>query len=181
MKHLALILAALALCACESLPPLPETPSGLSLQGRIKITLPNQVVSSNLRWTQTETGFDAYLWGALGAVTTRIYGNSETLSIEARGTKASGAPEEILQEHLGWSLPIELLLSWIAGNPSESSEVQALKRNEQGLIESFRQAGWLLEYSNLDGQGRYTRLLAERRDVSVLVVVKRRADSQKSL
>lgn len=181
MKHLALILAAFALFACESLPPLPETPGGLTLQGRIKITLPDEVISSNLRWTQTKTGFDAYLWGAMGAGTTRIQGNSENLSIESADIKASGAPKEILEEHLGWSLPIELLLSWIAGNPSNSSEVQAVERNEQGLIESFLQAGWSLEYSDHDAEGRYTRLLAESRDVSILVLVKLRTDSTESL
>ena len=177
MKQLVLILAALALFACQSLPPLPEAPAGVSLQGRIKITLPDEVVSSNLRWTQTQTGFDAYLWGAMGAGTTHLYGNSQVLSIESGDTNASGPPDEILSEHLGWTIPVDLLLSWVRGQPSEDSTAQAVNRNEQGRIESFRQAGWLLEYSEFDEQGQYSKLNAVSKDVSVLVVVKERADS----
>ncbi len=177
MKPLVPILAALALCACQSLPPLPEAPSGVSLQGRIKITLPDEVVSSNLRWTQTQTGFDAYLWGAMGAGTTHLYGNSEILSIESGETSASGPPDEILREQLGWTIPVDLLLSWVRGQPSEDSVVRGVKSNERGVIESFRQAGWLLEYSEFDEQGRYSILSAASKEVSVLVVVKERTGS----
>lgn len=178
MKRPVLILTALALCACQSLSPLPDAPTGVSLQGRIKITLPDEVISSNLRWTQTQTGFDAYLWGAMGAGTTHLYGNSETLSIESGETHASGPPDEILREQLGWTIPVDLLLSWVHGQPSDDSSALAVKRNDQGVIQSFRQAGWSLEFAEFDDEGRYSRLSATSGDLSVLVLVKGRMESQ---
>lgn len=178
MKQLVLILAAFTLFACQSLPPPPEAPTGVSLQGRIKITLPEEVISSNLRWTQTETGFDAYLWGAMGAGTTHLYGNSEILSIESRQTNASGPPDEILEQQLGWSIPVDLLLSWVRGQPSNDSRALAVKRNHQGTIQSFRQAGWQLEFADFDEQGLYSRLSATSGDLSVLVLVKERMASR---
>lgn len=172
------MLATMALFACQTLPPFPESPTGMSIQGRIKITLPDEVISSNLRWTQTQAGFDAYLWGAMGAGTTRLHGNAETLNIESGKIRASGPPDEILHDQLGWTFPVELLLSWVRGKPSEGSAAHAVKRNDQGVVESFRQAGWSLEFAEFDDQGRYSRLTAAKGDLSVFVLVKERVESR---
>ncbi len=180
MRALTSLLTVLALAACQTLPPAPETPTDFWLQGRLRITLPDEVISSNIRWAQTDTGFDAYLWGALGAGTTHLHGNSQRIHIENQRIRVSGAPQEVLATHLGWALPIELLISWIGGGPSEHMEVHDLKRSRQGFITSFRQADWLLEFLDLDATGRYARLRANSAEVEVLLVVKTRTDTAHS-
>ena len=171
------LVAVVLLSACQSLPPIPQTTKEVSLQGRIKITLEEEVISSNLRWTQTEAGFEAYFWGAMGVGTTKVYGDARNLTIERRNSKYSGPAREILEHHLGWSLPGELLIAWVRGVPSDGVRANDVKHDDQGRLVSFRQAGWELRFESFDRLGRYTRLVASSDDASVLVVVKQRSAS----
>ena len=146
------------------------------MQGKLKINLAQEVIPPlNFRWTQTESGFDAYFWGTMGAGTTHLVGNQEQLTLESRDGTYSGPPEEILEQHLGWSIPVELLLTWVRGVPSADSEVEQLEYDEDGRLESFQQARWILRFDDFDEHGRYGRLSAKREDVSVLLIVKQRS------
>jgi len=171
------LLACLLLAACETLPPLPDIAGDVVLSGKIKITQGGKISTSNFRWTQTSSGFDAYFWGVMGAGTTRLYGDSETLSIDSRDLRTSGPAQEILQEQLGWSLPVELLLVWVRGMPEASMPVDNLQRNAGGAVESFEQRGWRLRFEGFDDAGRYKRLSANHRDAAVLIVVRERGES----
>ncbi len=113
----------------------------------------------------------------MGAGTTRLYGDSETLSIDSRDLRTSGPAQEILQEQLGWSLPVELLLVWVRGMPEASMPVDNLQRNAGGAVESFEQRGWRLRFEGFDDAGRYKRLSATRGDAAVLIVVRERGES----
>ena len=166
-----ILLACLLVGGCETLPPMPDMAGDMVLSGKIKITQGGKTSTSNFRWTQTSSGFDAYFWGVMGAGTTRLYGNSETLSIESRDLRASGPAEEILQEQLGWSLPVELLLAWVRGVPEAGMPVDKLQRNADGAVESFEQRGWRLRLEGFDGAEGYRRLSAVSEDVAVLIVV----------
>ena len=167
-----LLLASLLLCGCETLPPVQDTARDLALSGRIKIAQTEQSSTFNFRWAQTSDGFDAYFWGVMGAGTTRLYGDSDTLAIEGRELRTSGPAEEILEAQLGWSLPVELLLSWVRGVPEESMPTRALGRNADGAIEYFEQQGWRLRFEEFDEDGRYRRLTAVRHDVRVIILVR---------
>ena len=169
-----LLLVCLIVGGCETLPPMPEADGGLVLSGRIKINDADQVSTFNFRWRQAEGGFDAYFWGVMGAGTTRLYGDSHTLSIEGRDVQASGPAKEILEEQLGWSLPVELLLSWVRGAPDASAGASDVRRDGDGAVVAFEQQGWKLRYEDFDELGRYARLTAEHEDVMVLVVVRER-------
>ena len=172
-----ILLACLFLAGCETLPPAPEVGADLVLSGKIKITQGGETSTSNFRWAQTARGFDAYFWGVMGAGTTRLHGDSETLGVEGRDLQASGPAEEILHEQLGWSLPVELLLSWVRGVPEGSMPVENLLRNADGAVESFEQQGWRLRFEGFDDAGRYRRLNAQGGDVVVLIVVRERGSA----
>ena len=169
-----LLLVGLLISGCETVPPMPDMAGDVVLTGRIKITQTDQSSTFSFRWSQTERGFDAYFWGVMGAGTTRLFGDAETLSIEGRDVRTSGPAEEILQEQLGWSLPVELLLWWVRGVPDRRLVVSEVERDAAGVVTGFRQAGWRLWFENFDASGRYGRMLAQRGDVEVLVVVRER-------
>jgi len=169
-----ILLACLLLGGCETLPP--DMAGDTQLSGKIKITQGEKTSTSNFSWTQTSGGFDAYFWGVMGAGTTRLYGDSETLAIESRNLRTSGPAEEILREQLGWSLPVELLLAWVRGVPETSMPVDKLRRNAEGVVESFEQRGWRLRLAEFDDAGGYRRLSAVSDDVAVLIVVGERRE-----
>jgi len=172
-----ILLACLPLGGCETLPPLSDMAGDTTLSGKIKITQGEKTSTSNFSWTQTSGGFDAYFWGVMGAGTTRLYGDSETLAIESRDLRTSGPAEEILQEQLGWSLPVALLLAWVRGEPESGMPVDKLQRNAEGMVESFEQMGWRLRLDRFDDAGGYRRLRAASGDVAVLIVVGQRRKS----
>ena len=169
-----LLLVGLMISGCETLPPMPDMVGDVVLSGRIKITQGEQISTFNFRWSQTERGFDAYFWGVMGAGTTRLFGDAETLSIEGRDVRASGPAEEILRERLGWSMPVELLLSWVRGLPDGRLDVTEIQRDEDGVVIGFRQAEWRLRFAGFDASGGYGRMTAQRGDVKVLVVIRER-------
>src|SRR5579885_802174 len=69
------------------------------------------------------------------------------------GSYQTDAPEQLMQDKLGWSLPVDGLRYWVLGLPAPGTTPQ-LRLNSEGLLQSMDQEGWhldYLEYQTADG------------------------------
>lgn len=150
---LIVLLASTMVSACAVVPPFGEglTPD-FRLRGKIGVRDPSPTggsFSASFDWIQAGDAFAIELWGPLGQGRTRLTGDDETLTVtDARGVTLAGeSPEALMQEHLGWSAPVNVLQYWVRGRVAPGRRVSGVDRDAQGHLTGFEQLGWAVELS----------------------------------
>ncbi|MBV1907421.1 MAG: lipoprotein insertase outer membrane protein LolB [Pseudomonadales bacterium] len=126
------------------------------LQGRLAVKQAKEGFSASFKWVQVGTYYSVELWGTFGQGRTLIKGNSSYVEI----TTADGEihrdnqPEMLMQEWLGWGVPLDVLRYWIQGYASPHEQRADYQDMPDILSGSFRQLGWLITPSRyIDIQG----------------------------
>lgn len=140
--------------AQQPLPPLSIDPQQVqqlqqwSAEGRIGIRWSEDSQSANLDWQQKEDRYQIRVSGPLGQGGIRIEGNEQMVSLQRSGDDQlylADSPEALMQQLLGWQLPLSQAQYWIRGIPAPGSEVESLSDGQFGFIQS----GWQIEYPRL--------------------------------
>lgn len=118
--------------------------------GRIGLLTDNDSMSGSIHWQQCANYFDIRLSGPLGAGATQIYGDKQKVTLKAKGKKvvSNTSPEQLLQQHLGWAIPVSHLFYWVKGIPAP---------DEYTAIDSdrFVQKGWTIQIKRWQSMGNY--------------------------
>lgn len=117
------------------------------ISGKLGIRSPQESGSAVLFWLQRQDYFDIRMSGPLGQGSTRLTGRQGAVSLEIanRGTFQAHSAEALMQQQLGWSLPVEHLLWWVRGLPAPHSKSQ-VKLDDNSLLAQLEQDDWLVEY-----------------------------------
>jgi outer membrane lipoprotein LolB len=128
--------------------------------GKIGVRVPESIDSAVInRWQQQGSQFTIDLSSAIfGLGATRIEGSPERITITESGEEpiTSYNPEQLINQHVGWPLPISQLRYWIKGIPAPSTnpadQVEKMRFNDKGQLSELNQSGWKVRYP------RYTQL-----------------------
>jgi outer membrane lipoprotein LolB len=141
-------------CSIQSRPPLPAellamqdniALSHWQLSGKLGIRNQQQTKSAYLNWQQCGESFDIRLSGPLGQGGARLQGSRGSVTLQTKDkTSSASNPEQLLQQQLGWSMPISQLQYWVRGIPSPN---QGYRNNLDN--NGFEQAGWQISYLQL--------------------------------
>lgn len=117
------------------------------INGKLGIRSEQEAGSAVLFWLQRQDYFDIRLSGPLGQGSTRLTGRQGAVSLEVanRGTFKAPSAEELMQQQLGWSLPVENLLWWVRGLPAPHSRSQ-VQLDSNSLLAKLEQDQWQIEY-----------------------------------
>ena len=117
------------------------------INGKIGIRSEKESGSAVVFWLQRQDYFDIRLSGPLGQGSTRLIGRQGAVSLEIanRGTFQATSAEELMQQQLGWSLPVEHLLWWVRGLPAPYSKSK-LQLDSNSLLAKLEQDQWQVEY-----------------------------------
>lgn len=193
-RRLAVTLLALSLSGCATLgdldsllrgeapaatPPTPAIraiPARWQAQGRLAAIRPHEAWHASFDWQQEGAAYRIELQGPLGQGAARIEGSEQQVSIRlADGqTQTSADPEELLARQLGWRTPISALRYWMAGQPQPGLPWSDARTDDAGRWLSFRQADWLIEYTDYHDAATGAlprRLRLEQDDLSVRILV----------
>lgn len=126
---------------------------------------PQGAYAGNLTWTQNQDHFSITISGPLGQGATSIQGNTEevTLTEGKTGQIKRGDPTALMNQTLGWSLPIHDLKLWIKGHPGthkvrhsfnrdtsptkpHNAQVSDVKLNNENTLSLLQHADWRIEY-----------------------------------
>jgi outer membrane lipoprotein LolB len=135
------------LAGCAALPEYGPVEQGFLLRGKLGIVQQDESFSARVLWRQTGDRFTMDLWGPLGQGRVTLTGRDEYLELkEADGTVISaGPPERVMQQHLGWSLPLSVLPQWVRGRPARDLPVAEVRYGDGGHLERFEQIDWQVE------------------------------------
>jgi len=140
----AFLLAALA--GCTVLPRHAPEDGGFALRGNMGIVQDQESFSARFYWRQNGSRFLIDLWGPLGQGRIALEGNDRRLELRQGDTLISeGAPDLVMRQHLGWSLPLSVLPQWVQGRPADGVDVRDAKYDEAGRLTAFSQLDWRVE------------------------------------
>lgn len=165
MKYSLLIGLALLLGACSTLP-LPPTPEpnaaetlwqqrqqalaalqSWSLNGRIAVFTQQQGWHAGVRWVEDRGMYHIRLDAPLGQGAADISGSPAGVVLRTSdGEFSADSAEALLEQHLGWQLPISGLIYWVRGLPDAHAPVQARTLDEAGRLTHLTQSGWVIEF-----------------------------------
>ncbi len=115
------------------------------LQGKLALRSEQQSGSAQLWWRQNQQRFDLRVTPPFGVGKLRIRGDESEVALypaSGRPLRAANA-EELLQQTLGWSLPLQSLRFWVLGLPAKATQIEL---NDQGYLHSLVYQGWQVEF-----------------------------------
>lgn len=129
---------------------------GWELRGRIAVKLENDAFSATLHWRQDADAYILRVIAPLGRGTFELSGDATGVELRTADNRVFRAtnPEALLQENLGWQLPVSGLRWWVRGLPRPGVATSRLDVNETGWLASLTQDGWAVQYEEHRAQGR---------------------------
>lgn len=104
----------------------------------------------DLDWTQAGDRLDLRISGPLGVGALAISGDGRRTEIRSKdGVIETGNPQRVMQERLGWSLPLGQVRYWALGVPAPGlpeDQPQEVLLDDVGRAQRFEQYGWRIEY-----------------------------------
>ena len=149
-----LLFSAILLGGCASLSsapvltPRPAQPELVSfaMNGRVSISHQGKKQSAGLRWIHLALSDEILLLTPLGQTAARIYSDAETATIDTDGKHFQADDvESLMQQELGWHLPLSSLHHWVLGMPADTEPAQ-IGRSENAQISLINQDGWEVRY-----------------------------------
>lgn len=160
MRSIVLLWLAL-LSGCTLLPPSPapalrpaqpETAS-FALNGRIAVRHNGTRHSAGLRWTHQARSDEILLLAPLGQTAARVYRDASGAVLDDGDRHyQAGDAESLMQQVLGWHLPLNGLHYWVLALPQAGTPAQ-IERDAEGRVAVLRQDGWEVSYQRYAGEG----------------------------
>lgn len=177
------VFALLLTSACEHLPRLSPPDSAAHVaqlqnweaKGKLAIRFNNENKSANFNWLNRKDEFHIAMFGFLGLGNAAIdkRGDKVTLTT-SEGRFSATSAENLMQQELGWSIPVSDLRYWIKGLPSPHSPVDGQSFDPQGRITALSQNTWQLQFEFSDEQNNFLprKILAVHERMRLTVLVK---------
>ena len=108
-----------------------------------------RALSTSFDWQQAGERFRIEFWGAFGQGRALLFGDDAAASLrDARGTVTSSVDIDTLMEQtLGWAVPVAALRHWVRGRVDPSLAAAAEQRDGEGNLAGFEQSGWTIRLS----------------------------------
>ena len=152
MKKFFLVLVSFFLAACTTSSVLPKISQPLpqarwQADGVLGYREGERGFSAGYIWQNQPESYHIQLIGPLGAWRAHLSGDPhQTVLAMSNGQRFRASnPETLMQENLGWSVPVENLRYWFLGLPNPYLKGLVSRRND-GEVTAIQQAGWVIEY-----------------------------------
>lgn len=110
-----------------------------------------QGFSAGYIWKNTNSHYDINIIGPLGAWRAVLQGDAKQAQLTTSDGKVnkSGDPQLLMQQNLGWSIPVNDLMHWLWGEPNPAQK-GVVSKNAQGQVVAIQQNGWTIHYADYD-------------------------------
>ncbi|TDB03022.1 lipoprotein insertase outer membrane protein LolB [Halomonas marinisediminis] len=144
------------------------------LAGKAGLRTPEDSTSANLDWSQHPHYYRLLISGPFGSGRSTLEGREGRFSMTtSEGRFEAETPEALMEQQLGWSLPLGALSDWVRGLPGDGHPYR-LEKDELGFPARLQQAGWEIDYrdwTHTDGLWLPRRLVMHYGDLRVTLVI----------
>lgn len=145
-----------------------------ALNGRVAISYQGKHHSAGLHWTHQARFDELLLLAPLGQTAARVYRDAAHATLDEGGRQHQADDvETLMQQVLGWHLPLGGLHQWVLALPTHDSPAE-IERGEHGQISVLHQAGWevrYLRYADSKPDSLPTRLQLIHEDLQVQLLI----------
>ncbi|WP_174903319.1 lipoprotein insertase outer membrane protein LolB [Burkholderia pseudomultivorans] len=154
--------AALALAGCASTPPSAHAPAGAALQtaathayhGRFAVQYNDRLgkpqnVYGNFDWQEHGDDVSLELRSPLGQTLAIVKSTPQVATLELPNRQPQYATDvgELMQNTLGFSLPLAGLRYWLLPTPAPATPAETVRDPADGTrVKQIRQDGWTIDY-----------------------------------
>ena len=149
-----------------------------SMVGSLVVRSKDDASRVTLRWRQTGDSYHLRITALLGAGLLDLEGSDagvEARFADGRRVRAE-SPEALLEEEVGWSVPLAGLRYWMVGAPSPDDTDGKMEIDSEGRLARLEQSGWTVvyeKYRTLDGLALPARIRFSNGSVEGTVAVRR--------
>ena len=145
------------------------------LTGRLSIRQGDEAWHATIRWQQHEDSYSIDIIGPLGQGGLRLQGGNQQVVMHTSNNEVYVAktPEALLQEHLGWHVPIQGLRYWALGRYDPAVKYTSTA-DSQGRFTDLDQSGWHIRYrryESLDGIDLPGKVFMNTSDLDVRLII----------
>lgn len=146
-----LLLMALLLTGCATAPVAVQRPAQadapFAFNGRVAVKQGELRDSAGMRWVHRAAEDEILLLAPLGQTVARIHRDGSEVTLEASGKHYTAQDmETLMQQVLGWQLPLSGLRHWVTALPAPDGE-SSIERDANGQVSLLRQQGWEIAYT----------------------------------
>lgn len=119
-------------------------------RGDVLIKVPQHKFSANMYWQQENNNqYHMVFFGPLGIGSIRMDGSSDAVCLQDNDGKkyCADSPEVLMQQQLGWSLPVSSLYYWVRGLPAPKP-VTNVNYDAFHRLAQLEQEGWNIRYTS---------------------------------
>jgi outer membrane lipoprotein LolB len=126
--------------------PMKPESAPFTMNGRVSIKHLDEHHSAGLHWTHRSQTDELLLLTPLGQTVARVYRDDGNATLDTGGRHYQDVDAESLMEQvLGWHLPLDGLHHWVLGMAAPESPAQ-IEHAENGQISVLHQEGWEVRF-----------------------------------
>ena len=118
--------------------------------GKVGVRSETKGESFNIEWDQIDGNFKIRLFGPLGLGMVTINQSPEGIEVLKGDERYSAQTLDELLDRLPFNIPVDLLGYWVRGIPAPDTQSGPSQFNVDGLLQSFNQMGWQVNYNRYD-------------------------------
>lgn len=118
-----------------------------AFNGRVAFKQGDKRDNAGVRWVHSAEEDEILLLAPLGQTVARIHRDTQEASLDASGKHYTAQDmESLMQQVLGWQLPLSGLRYWVTALPAPEGESR-VERDANGQVSMMHQQGWEIAYS----------------------------------
>jgi outer membrane lipoprotein LolB len=146
-----LLLLLVLLTGCATAPTVVQRPAQVdapfAFNGRIAFKQGEKRDNAGVRWVHSAAEDEILLLAPLGQTVARIHRDAQEATLDASGKHYTAQDmESLMQQVLGWQLPLAGLRYWVTALPVPGDEF-SIERDTNGQVSALRQQGWEIGYT----------------------------------
>lgn len=115
-------------------------------QGNIAVHTDQKGWNASFNWQQQNNNYTLALFGPLGSNRVTLEGNPQQVTLQTSNQAYSAAtPEALVQQRLGWEIPVTNLYYWLRGVAAPNSRARQSYDPNNHLVQLYQQ-DWHIVY-----------------------------------
>ncbi|MDF1655464.1 MAG: lipoprotein insertase outer membrane protein LolB [Coxiellaceae bacterium] len=146
-----------------------------NISGAVSVKQPQRSFIARYQWSQRNGHYNIGIHSNLDIASVKLVGNHASVTLSSSDGKVvkSNNLNTLMQQQLGWRLPVNNLIYWIRSLPAPGNA--KTQYNSLGQTQKIQQGGWTVTYSRyqrIKGLELPTMMNVSGRDLQLRIVVK---------